>query len=58
MDAEKVVLDAMKAAAKPLKAGDVAELTGIPKDEVTKIIGKLKKAAKVESPKACYYVVK
>lgn len=53
-----VVLDAIKKAGKPVKAGDIAEITGIPKDEVAKIIAKLKKEGKVESPKACFYTAK
>ncbi|MCF7797596.1 MAG: MarR family transcriptional regulator [Lentisphaeria bacterium] len=58
MEKEKVILDAMRAAAKPLKAGDVAELTGIPKDEVSKIFNDLKKSEKIVSPKRCFYQVK
>lgn len=54
-DKEKVVMDAMTKAVKPVKAGEVAEATGLDKAEVTKIIGALKKQGKVNSPKACYY---
>lgn len=53
-----MILNAMRAAAKPLKAGDVADLTGIPKDEVSKIFNDLKKSEKIVSPKRCYYQVK
>ena len=52
---EDVVLKAMKKAGKPVKAGDVAEATGIDKAEVSKIIALLKKQSKVISPKACFY---
>ncbi len=45
-DNEKKVLEAIKKAGKPVKAGDVAEMTGIDKDEINKIITKLKKPAK------------
>jgi len=45
----------MEKAGKPVKAGEVAEMTGIPKDDVAKIIAGLKKQGKVESPKACFY---
>lgn len=54
-DKENTVLNAMKRAGKPLKAGDIAEATGMDKAEVSKIIAALKKQAKVSSPKACYY---
>ena len=39
----------------PMKTGEVAEATGIEKKEVEKIIKKLVKEGKVESPKRCYY---
>ena len=54
-DNEKAVLSAMKKAGKPMKAGEVAEVTGLEKTEVSKIINALKKQGKVGSPKACYY---
>lgn len=53
---ERAVLDAMNKAGKPLKGAEVAETTGIDQKEVGKIIAILKKAGKVTSPKACYYV--
>jgi len=45
----------MKKAGKPVKAGDVAEATGMDKADVAKIIAALKKLSKVTSPKACFY---
>jgi DNA-binding IclR family transcriptional regulator len=54
-DKEQVILDAMKKAGKPLKAGDIAEVVGMSKDEVAKIIATLKKQGKVVSPKTCFY---
>jgi DNA-binding MarR family transcriptional regulator len=54
-DKEQIVLTALEQAGKPLRPGDVAELTGIDKDEVTKIINKLKKDGKVTSPKRCFW---
>jgi hypothetical protein len=54
-DKEDVVLNAMKKAGKPVKAGDVAEATGMDKADVAKIIAALKKLSKVTSPKACFY---
>ena len=55
---EQKVLDAMKNAGKELKTGEIAELSGIDKKEVSKIISNLKKIGLVESPKRCYYTVK
>ncbi len=59
LDAEaKLVLEAMKKQDKELKSGEIAELTGIQKDKVSKIISKLKKMDLVYSPKRCYYKAK
>ncbi|MBI4936703.1 MAG: MarR family transcriptional regulator [Nitrosomonadales bacterium] len=52
---EKVVLDAMKKAGKPVKGAEVAEATGLDQKKVGKIIAALKKAGKVSSPKMCFY---
>jgi len=57
-DIENKILSAFEKAGKPLKAGEVAEITGLTKDEVAKVIAGLKKQGKVESPKVCYYQVK
>jgi biotin operon repressor len=55
MDNSEKVMKAFKDAGKPLKGGEVAELTGINKKEVDKIIKKLKTEDKLVSPKVCYY---
>ncbi|MGC8605593.1 MAG: MarR family transcriptional regulator [Desulfomonilaceae bacterium] len=52
---EKVVLETMKRAGKPLRPGDVAKTAGIDSKEVSKIIDSLKKKGLVISPKRCYY---
>ena len=54
-DKKAKVLDAMKKAGKPLRPGDIAKLTGIDKDEVSKLIKELREEGKVFSPKRCYY---
>lgn len=54
-DKEQMVLLALEKAGKPLRPGDVAEMTGIDKAEVSKIINKLKKAGKVTSPMRCFW---
>lgn len=51
----EMVLDAMKALGKPVRPGDVAEVTDLPKEEVSKVIQKLKKEGKVISPKRCFW---
>jgi DNA-binding MarR family transcriptional regulator len=51
----KAVLQAMKKAGKPLRPGEIAELTGFDKDDVTKVIKQLQKEGLVISPKKCYY---
>ncbi len=56
MEQEKVVLSLLEAEA--LKAGEVAEKSGIDKKEVDKIIKKLVKEEKVYSPKRCFYQAK
>lgn len=52
---ESIILGVLTVAGKPLKAGDVAEATGLDKTEVAKILGTLKKQGKVGSPKMCFY---
>ncbi|MBM3132567.1 MAG: MarR family transcriptional regulator [Chloroflexi bacterium] len=54
-DNKETVLTAMKKAGKPLKQGEIAEITGIDKGEVGKVINQLKKEGKIVSPKNCYY---
>lgn len=54
-DKEKVVLDAMKKAGKPVRPGDVTKLVELDAKEVSKIIDSLKKQGKIMSPKRCYY---
>jgi DNA-binding MarR family transcriptional regulator len=52
---EKSVLGAMKKEGKPMRPGDIAKKAEMDKDEVSKIIDKLKKEGKVTSPKRCFY---
>jgi len=55
---EKKVLEAMKKAGKPVKAGEVAEMIGEDSKDVSRIIKSLKDNGKVISPKRCYYAPK
>lgn len=52
---EKIVIDAMKKAGKPVRPGDVAKSIDMDSKEVSKIIGSLKKKGMVVSPKRCFY---
>jgi DNA-binding transcriptional regulator GbsR (MarR family) len=54
MSAEKV-MEIMKAAGKPLKAGEIAETSGLDKKEVDKAMKVLKAEGRIESPKVCYW---
>jgi len=58
MDDEKKVLDAFTKAGKALSSKEAAELSGVDKKDVDKIIKKLKDADKLDSPKRCYYQIK
>ena len=52
---EKIVLDTMKSAGKPVRPGDIAKTAGMDSKEVSKMIDSLKKKGLVISPKRCYY---
>jgi DNA-binding transcriptional regulator GbsR (MarR family) len=54
MSVEKV-LETMKAAGKPLKAGEIAEKAGLDKAVVDKAMKVLKAEGKIESPKVCFW---
>jgi Mn-dependent DtxR family transcriptional regulator len=54
-DKERIVLEAMEKAAKPVRPGEVAKMIGLESKEVSKVISSLKKKGKVISPKRCYY---
>ncbi|MDD3049546.1 MAG: ArsR family transcriptional regulator [Candidatus Cloacimonetes bacterium] len=56
--AKTIILEAMKKSGKPLKAGEISELTGVDKKEVDKILKNLKNEELIDSPKRCYYEVK
>jgi len=54
MSAEKV-LETLQAAGKPLKAGEIAEASGLDRKEVDKAMKVLKAENKIESPKVCFW---
>jgi transcription initiation factor TFIIIB Brf1 subunit/transcription initiation factor TFIIB len=55
MNTTESILNAMKKAGKPLKAGEIAELSGIDKKEVEKGMKQLQKEDKIASPKRCFW---
>lgn len=55
METTKVIIDAMKKAAKPLKAAEISELTGLDKKDVDKGMKQLQKEDLIISPKRCYW---
>lgn len=55
MSTSKTILDVMKKAGKPLKAGEIAELSGIDKKDVEKAMKDLQKTGEIVSPKRCFW---
>ena len=55
MEANETVLNTLKKAGKELKAGEIAEISGMDKKDVDKAIKKLTAECKVHSPKRCYF---
>lgn len=55
MSNSQTVLDAMKKAGKPLKAGEIADVAGMDKKEVEKAMKELQKNGDIVSPKRCYW---
>ena len=53
MDNTQKVLEAMKAAGKPVKAGELVELTGLERKDVDKAMKILKKEELIISPVRC-----
>ncbi|HPP90608.1 MarR family transcriptional regulator [Tenuifilum osseticum] len=58
MDANDKVIQTLKSAGKPMKAGEIAEAAGVDKKEVEKAIKKLVADGKLHSPQRCFYDIK
>lgn len=54
-DKKEMVLSEMKRAGKPVRPGDIVKMTGLDKDDVSKILKDLEKSGKITSPKRCFY---
>jgi len=53
MDSKQQVLDAMRAAGKPVAGGEVATMTGLDRKLVDKAMADLKKEGAITSPIRC-----
>ena len=58
MESAEIIINTLKKSGKPMKSGEIAEIAGMDKTEVDKVIKKLKKEDKIICPKNCYYDVK
>jgi len=58
MDNLEIIINAFKDSKEPLSAGQIANITGLDRKEVDKIMNKLKKEEKIVSPKLCYWELK
>lgn len=58
MEASDKIIKTLNSAGKPMKAGEIAESTGLDKKEVDKVIKKLVAEGKMHSPQRCFYDVK
>ena len=57
MDEKNQVLDAMRKAGEPFNAGKIAELTGLDRKVVDKVMADLKKGGAIVSPVRCKWTV-
>ncbi|MBS2213556.1 transcriptional regulator [Carboxylicivirga mesophila] len=55
MSNDGTVLDAMKKADKPVRTGDIVDLSGLDRKEVEKAMKQLKAENKIVSPKRCFW---
>lgn len=58
MDNKQLVLNTLKKAGKPLKSGEISDLSGLGKKDADKVINDLKTEGKIFSPKRCFWQAK
>jgi len=58
MDNKQLVLDTLNKAGKPLRSGDISDLSGLGKNDVDKAMKELKSDGKILSPKRCFWQAK
>ena len=57
MDPKDAVYQTLEKSGKPMKGGEIAEVSGVDKKEVDKAIKKLVAEGKINSPIRCFYAV-
>jgi DNA-binding IscR family transcriptional regulator len=55
MDPKEEVLNTMRTAGKPLKTGELSEMTGFDKKTIDKVMKLLKDEELIVSPKGCFW---
>ena len=55
MDSKETVLQTMKKAGQPVSAGQIAEMSGLDRKEVDKVMKTLQKEEKIVSPRRCFW---
>ncbi len=58
MSDRDTILQALKQAGEPLNAGAVADITGLERKTVDKVMAQLKAEGLIVSPKRCFWTVK
>jgi predicted transcriptional regulator len=58
MNPKEIVLKTLVESPKPLKGGEISDLTGIDKKEVDKVLKVLKTENLIESPIRCFYAAR
>lgn len=58
MSDREQIIQALKDAGEPLNAGKVAELTGLDRKVVDKVMNQLKAEEVIVSPKRCFWTLK
>jgi len=58
METSEKIIKALKDSDKPLRGGEIAELTSLDKKEVDKGLKVLKDEERIFSPKRCFYSAK
>ncbi|ROL62158.1 MarR family transcriptional regulator [Bacteroidetes/Chlorobi group bacterium ChocPot_Mid] len=58
MKEAELIIKAMKKSGKPMKSGEIAEMTKLDKKLVDKAVKVLKDEGKIVSPQRCFYSIK
>lgn len=58
METKEIILETLKKSPEGLKTSEIADLSGLKKTDVEKVIKVLKDESLIHSPKRCYYAVK